>query len=117
MGVGLGAISENEETRPFWLAHAPQQRYQVIYAPHPLMPPAKVTTVEPSPFLTEPAPSVAAPHTLQQRLWDDLTLLAKPRHAQWDPIGLLAVSAFLRERLEALGTLEEHPSSWAAARD
>ena len=91
------------------LAHASQQRYQDLDAPHPLMPPAKVTTVEPSAFLTEPAPSVAAPHSLQQRLWDDLTLLAKPRHAQWDPMGLLAVRTFLRERLEALGTLEEHP--------
>ena len=47
--------------------------------------------------------------TLQERLRDDLALLARPRHAQWDPLGLLAVRALLRERLGALGDLAEHP--------
>ena len=49
------------------------------------------------------------PASLHDRLQTDLTLLARPRHAQWDPLGLLAVRAFLRERLGALGDLEEHP--------
>ncbi|MFN9659245.1 MAG: M20/M25/M40 family metallo-hydrolase [Cyanobacteriota bacterium] len=47
--------------------------------------------------------------TLQQRLWADLTRLARPRHAQWDPLGLLAVRSLLRQRLGALGPLEEQP--------
>ncbi len=46
---------------------------------------------------------------LAERLRDDLTLLARPRHALWDPLGLLAVRALLRDRLGALGTLEEQP--------
>ena len=49
------------------------------------------------------------PASLHDRLQTDLTLLARPRHAQWDPLGLLAVRAVLRERLGALGDLEEHP--------
>lgn len=49
------------------------------------------------------------PASLHDRLQTDLTLLARPRHAQWDPLGLLAVRALLRERLGALGDLEEHP--------
>ncbi len=49
-----------------------------------------------------------APTTpLQQRLQADLTQLARPRHAQWDPLGLLAVRALLRERLGALGEVRE----------
>ncbi|MFM9087627.1 MAG: M20/M25/M40 family metallo-hydrolase, partial [Cyanobium sp.] len=46
---------------------------------------------------------------LQQRLQADLALIARPRHAQWDPLGLLAVRHLLRERLGALGELREHP--------
>jgi hypothetical protein len=34
---------------------------------------------------------------------------ASARHAQWDPLGLLAVRTLLRQRLGALGDLEEHP--------
>jgi Zn-dependent M28 family amino/carboxypeptidase len=45
---------------------------------------------------------------LQQRLQADLTLLARPRHSQWDPLGLLAVRHLLVERLGSLGTLEDH---------
>jgi Zn-dependent M28 family amino/carboxypeptidase len=52
---------------------------------------------------------VFKPASLHDRLQTDLTLLARPRHAQWDPLGLLAVRALLRERLGALGDLEEHP--------
>jgi hypothetical protein len=46
---------------------------------------------------------------LQQRLQADLAQLARPRHAQWDPLGLLTVRALLRERLGALGALQECP--------
>jgi len=46
---------------------------------------------------------------LQQRLQADLAQLARPRHAQWDPLGLLAVRALIKERLGALGALEESP--------
>ncbi len=50
----------------------------------------------------EPAP-------LPERLRDDLSLLARPRHGRWDPLGLLAVRSLLRERLGALGEVEELP--------
>jgi Zn-dependent M28 family amino/carboxypeptidase len=53
--------------------------------------------------------SLPEPTTLPDRLRADLTLLARPRHAQWDPLGLLAVRTLLRQRLGALGDLEEHP--------
>jgi len=38
---------------------------------------------------------------LQRRLLTDLHQFAVPRHARWDPLGLLAVSSALRERLGA----------------
>ena len=44
---------------------------------------------------------------LQQRLLADLTVLARPRHARWDELGLMAVRSFLKEELSALGELEE----------
>jgi len=44
---------------------------------------------------------------LRERLLHDLQLLARPRHARWDPLGLLAVRSLLRERLGALGAVEE----------
>ena len=46
--------------------------------------------------------------TTQQRLLADLQHFAVPRHARWDPLGLLAVRQSLRERLGRLGQLEEH---------
>ena len=46
--------------------------------------------------------------TASERLRADLALLARPRHAQWDPLGLLAVRRLLVERLGALGELQEH---------
>ena len=46
--------------------------------------------------------------TTQQRLLSDLQHFAVPRHARWDPLGLLAVRQSLRERLGRLGQLEEH---------
>jgi len=45
---------------------------------------------------------------LQCRLLTDLHQFAVPRHARWDPLGLLGVRNALRERLGALGPLEEH---------
>ena len=45
---------------------------------------------------------------LQQRLLADLTRLAVPRHASWDPLGLMGVRQTVRERLGVLGVLEEH---------
>jgi len=45
---------------------------------------------------------------LQQRLLAHLHELARPRHAQWDPLGLMSVRAFIHEQLAALGPVEEH---------
>jgi Zn-dependent M28 family amino/carboxypeptidase len=45
---------------------------------------------------------------LQQRLLAHLHELARPRHAQWDPLGLMSVRAYLHEQLAALGPVEEH---------
>jgi Zn-dependent M28 family amino/carboxypeptidase len=45
---------------------------------------------------------------LQRRLLLDLQRFAVPRHARWDPLGLMGVRDALRERLSALGPLEEH---------
>ncbi|WP_398325389.1 M20/M25/M40 family metallo-hydrolase [Vulcanococcus sp.] len=45
---------------------------------------------------------------LQARLLADLHQFAVPRHACWDPLGLMAVRQAIRERLEPLGPLEEH---------
>ena len=45
---------------------------------------------------------------LQQRLLADLHQFAVPRHARWDPLGLMGVRESLRDRLSALGELEEH---------
>jgi Zn-dependent M28 family amino/carboxypeptidase len=45
---------------------------------------------------------------LQGRLLADLQQFAVPRHARWDPLGLMGVRESLRERLSALGELEEH---------
>jgi len=45
---------------------------------------------------------------LQQRLLADLRQFAVPRHARWDPLGLLGIRDAVRERLGALGPLQEH---------
>ena len=44
---------------------------------------------------------------LQQRLLEDLRQFAIPRHARWDPLGLMTVRQLLRDRLGQLGRLEE----------
>ena len=46
--------------------------------------------------------------TLTATCLQDLEAIAIPRHARWDPIGLMATRSYLRERLSALGALEEH---------
>ena len=38
----------------------------------------------------------------------DLEAIAIPRHAGWDPVGLMAARSYLRERLAELGQVEEH---------
>ena len=45
---------------------------------------------------------------LQQRLLTDLHQFAVPRHARWDPLGLLTVRSAVRQRLSAFGPVEEH---------
>lgn len=44
----------------------------------------------------------------QDRLLGHLEQLARPRHARWDAMGLMAVRTYLLEQLGALGTVEEH---------
>ena len=44
----------------------------------------------------------------QERLLSHLEQLARPRHARWDAMGLMAVRTYLLEQLGALGTVEEH---------
>ena len=44
----------------------------------------------------------------EARLRADLEFIARPRHARWDEFGLLAVRSMLLERLQALGTVEQH---------
>ena len=46
--------------------------------------------------------------SLQQRLQESLAPLARPRHTQWDPLGLMAVRGLLKERLGAFGAPREH---------
>ena len=43
-----------------------------------------------------------------ERLLAHLEVLARPRHARWDALGLLAVRSYISERLGALGPVEEH---------
>ena len=51
------------------------------------------------------------PRKLNQKCLADLKALAIPRHAQWDPLGLMAVRSYVRDQLSALGEMEEHPFS------
>lgn len=44
----------------------------------------------------------------QDRLLGHLEQLARPRHARWDAMGLMAVRTYLLEQLGALGNVEEH---------
>ena len=46
--------------------------------------------------------------TLSPSCLQDLEALAIPRHARWDPMGLMAVRSYVRDQLSALGELEKH---------
>ena len=48
------------------------------------------------------------PRELDKKCLADLQALAIPRHARWDPMGLMAVRSYVRDQLSALGELEEH---------
>lgn len=45
---------------------------------------------------------------LTERLQLHLEAMARPRHARWDPLGLMAVRAYISEQFSALGQVEEH---------
>ena len=45
---------------------------------------------------------------LQHRLLAHLEQLARPRHAQWDRLGLMSVRTYIHQQLRALGKVEEH---------
>jgi hypothetical protein len=45
---------------------------------------------------------------VQERVLADLEQLARPRHARWDELGLLAVRTFVLEQLQAHGPVEQH---------
>lgn len=45
---------------------------------------------------------------LSERLRLHLEAVARPRHARWDPLGLMAVRAYISEQFSALGPLEDH---------
>ena len=46
--------------------------------------------------------------TLSPSCLRNLEALAIPRHARWDPMGLMAVRSYVRDQLSALGELEKH---------
>jgi len=58
--------------------------------------------------LPSPGPRRSEPKELQERLRAQLEPFARPRHARWDPLGLLAVRSLLLEQLSALGAVEQH---------
>ncbi|MCP9793577.1 M20/M25/M40 family metallo-hydrolase, partial [Vulcanococcus limneticus] len=55
-----------------------------------------------------PTPGPSHHQDLQRRLRSQLEPLARPRHARWDPLGLLAVRELLVEQLSPLGAVERH---------
>ena len=44
----------------------------------------------------------------KQQLIEDLKEIAILRHSKWDPLGLMAVRSYVKERLSSLGQVEEH---------
>ena len=48
------------------------------------------------------------PRELNINCLNDLTSLAIPRQAHWDPLGLMSVRSYLREKLSEFGDLQEH---------
>ncbi len=59
----------------------------------------------PLPFPVADTPGRQA---LRRRLRAHLQVLARPRHARWDPLGLLVVREALLEQLSPLGAVERH---------
>ena len=43
-----------------------------------------------------------------KQLLKDLKELAIPRHSRWDPLGLMVVRSYVKERLSTFGKVEEH---------
>lgn len=39
---------------------------------------------------------------------EDLVTISRPRHARWDPVGLMTVRSYVKQRLAELGEVEEH---------
>ena len=39
---------------------------------------------------------------------EDLVTISRPRHARWDPVGLMTVRSYVKQRLAELGKVEEH---------
>ena len=58
--------------------------------------------------MPSPSPRPLPAVDLQGRLLADLKVLARPRHARWEALGLLAVRAYISERLGALGPVRAH---------
>ena len=48
------------------------------------------------------------PRELNNKCLADLKAIAIPRHARWDPMGLMSVRSYVRDQLSAMGDLEEH---------
>ena len=44
--------------------------------------------------------------TLTPTCLQDLTTIAIPRHARWDPLGLMTVRSHVRESLASIGPVE-----------
>ena len=44
----------------------------------------------------------------KEQLIKDLKEISILRHSKWDPLGLMAVRSYVKERLSSLGQVEEH---------
>lgn len=86
-----------------------------LLPPRPLAP-APAESLGGLAFLGSRPPQPATPRgraagadpLLRQRLLHHLQELARPRHARWDPVGLMSVRSYLLRQLGALGPVEEH---------
>ena len=47
-------------------------------------------------------------HSLSSSFLTDLERIAIPRHARWDPVGLMTVRSYVRTRLAEIGDVTEH---------
>ena len=46
--------------------------------------------------------------TITENALQDLQAISIPRHARWDPLGLMTVRSYVKQRLAELGEVEEH---------